>query len=156
MIAPGSIARVAFIVAAALVLAACASTPQATLERDAEAKAFRTHPNASTIYVYRSPFNDYEADSVLFIDGRVIGATLPGAYFRIDTVPGRHVLHGTGIDIGQITIDTRPGEIYFVSHDVLAGHSRFQLVPDRIGQERVRACCALLENWAPGQRPLLR
>jgi hypothetical protein len=156
MIALGSIARAALIVAAALVVSACASTPQATPQRDADAKEFRTHPGASTIYVYRSPFNDYEADSVLFIDGRVIGATLPGAYFRIDAVPGRHVLHGTGIDIGQITLDTRPGEIYFVSHDVLAGHSRFQLVPDRVGQERVKACCALLENWAPGQRPFLR
>ena len=156
MIALGPIARVTLIAAAALVVSACASTPQATPQRDADAKEFRTHPNASTIYVYRSPFNNYEADSVLFIDGRVIGATLPGAYFRIDAVPGRHVLHGTGIDIGQLTLDTRPGEIYFVSHDVLAGHSRFQLVPDRVGQERVRACCALLENWAPGQRPLLR
>jgi hypothetical protein len=156
MIAIGPIARVTLIAAAALVVSACASTPQATPQRDADAKEFRTHPNASTIYVYRSPFNNYEADSVLFIDGRVIGATLPGAYFRIDAVPGRHVLHGTGIDIGQLTLDTRPGEIYFVSHDVLAGHSRFQLVPDRVGQERVRACCALLENWAPGQRPLLR
>lgn len=140
----------------AVLVTACVSTPQATPARDAAAKEFQTHPNASTIYVYRSPFNNYESDSVLFIDGRLIGATLPGSYFRIDAVPGRHVLHGETIDIGQMALDTRPGEIYFVSLDVLAGHSRFQLVPDRIGQNRVRACCALMENWMPGQRPLLR
>ena len=135
---------------------ACTSTPQASPEQDAAAKAFETHPDASTIYVYRSPFNYYDADSVLYINGRLLGSTLPGAYFRIDAVPARHVLHGNGIDIGKITLETRPGEIYFVSLEVIAGHSHFELVPGRIGQERVRACCALLENWAPGQRPLLR
>src|SRR2546430_16889881 len=85
----------------ALLLAGCTSTPQASREHDAEAKAFQTHPSASTVYVYRSPFNYYDYDSVLYINGRLVGRTLPGAYFRIDTVPGRHVLHGTGIDIGQ-------------------------------------------------------
>ena len=151
-----SIAAVATALVMGLLAAGCASVPQASPSDDAAAKQFPSHPNASTIYVYRSPFNDHEYDSVLYIDGRLIGATLPGAYFRIDTVPARHVLHGTGIDIGQITLDTRPGEIYFVSLDVLAGHSRFQLVPDYLGEQRVRACCALLENWGPGQRPFLR
>ena len=151
-----AILRIATGVLAAVLLAACASTPQAPPSRDALAKEFLTHPNAATIYVYRSPFNDYESDSVLYMDGRLIGATLPGAYFRIDAVPGRHVLHGTAIDIGHLALDTRPGEIYYVSLDVHAGHSRFQLVPDRLAQERVRACCALLENWTPGQRPFLR
>jgi hypothetical protein len=140
----------------AILVTGCTSTPQASREEDAAAKVFETHPSASTIYVYRSPFNYYDYDSVLYINGRLVGRTLPGAYFRIDTVPGRHVLHGTGVDIGQITIDTRAGEIYFVALDVLAGHSRFQLVPDQVAEHRIRACCALLENWAPGQRPLLR
>ena len=151
-----AIVLTAIALAIGFVVTACTSTPQASREQDAAAKAFVTHPDASTIYVYRSPFNYYEADSVLYINGRLVGGTLPGAYFRIDAVPARHVLHGTGIDIGKITLDTRPGEIYFVSLEVVAGHSHFELVPDRIGQQRVRACCALLENWAPGQRPLLR
>ena len=102
-----------------LVVAACASTPQASLERDAAAKEFSTHPNAATIYVYRSPFNHLDADSTLFVDGRVIGSTLPGTYFRLDLVPGPHVLHGTGIDLGQFELDARPGEIYFVSLAVI-------------------------------------
>jgi hypothetical protein len=141
---------------AGLLLSACTSTPQASPDRDAAAKEFFTHPDASTIYVYRSPFNYYDADSVLYLNGRLMGSTVPGTYFRIDTVPGHHVLHGNGIDLGQIALDTRPGEVYFVALDVLAGHSHFHLVPQQVGQQRVRACCALLENWAPGQRPLLR
>lgn len=138
-----------------LLAGACASTPQAAPQQDALAKEFLTHPNASTIYVYRSEFNHYDSDSVLYIDGRLIGATLPGAYFRLDTSPGRHVLHGTGIDIGQISLETRPGEVYFVSLDVHGGHSNFRQVADPVGRDRVRACCALLENWAPGQRPFI-
>src|SRR5205823_4432801 len=90
------LAGMALAVIAATLFAACTSTPQASRAEDADAKAFQTHPSASTIYVYRSPFNYYDYDSVLYINGRLVGRTLPGAYFRIDTVPGRHVLHGTG------------------------------------------------------------
>jgi hypothetical protein len=139
-----------------VIVAACTSTPQASPDRDALAKEFVTHPGAATIYVYRSPFNDLADDSVLYLDGRLIGRTLPGAYFRIDTVPGRHVLHGTGQDLGEFRLDARPGQIYFVSMEVLGGHSQYELVPAPLAQQRVRACCALLENWAPGQRPLIR
>jgi hypothetical protein len=147
--------RVAAIAALALA-GACTSTPQASRESDAAAKDFHTHPNAATIYVYRSEFDHLEDESVLYMDGRLIGATLPGTYFRIDAVPGRHVLHGMGPDVGSIPLDVRPGESYFVSLDVIAYHSRFTAVPFDVGEQRVRACCALLENWAPGQRPLLR
>jgi len=141
--------------AVVLLLAACASTPQASRERDAEGKEFVTHPGASTLYVYRSPFNNTE-DSVLYVDRRLIGSTLPGAYFRIDAVPGTHTLHGNGLDLGDMTIETRPGQLYFIELAVIAGHSHFRLVPPALGRKTVAACCALLENWAPGQRPLLR
>ena len=42
--------------AAALGIVACASVPEASVERDAEAKQFYTHPNSATIYVYRPEF----------------------------------------------------------------------------------------------------
>ena len=133
-----------------LVLAACASTPQASREADLEAKEFNTHPNASAIYVYRSEFNRRTDHNVLYMDGRLIGATFPGTFFRIDAVPGRHVLHGTGHDVGSIALDTTAGELYFVSLNVVGGHSRFEVVPPPVGKERVRACCAMLEHGRPG------
>jgi hypothetical protein len=158
---PGSNADVLRIAAAlttllVALLSACSWTPHASPDRDAAAKTFVTHPDASSIYVYRSPFNYYDTDSVLYLNGRLVGSTSPGAYFRIDAVPGHHVLHGNGIDIGHIALDTRAGGIYIVALDVLAGHSHFRVVPEAIGEERIRACCALLEGGAPGQRPLLR
>jgi hypothetical protein len=143
-------------VMAALLIAGCTSTPEAPPERDALAKQFVTHPNASTIYVYRSEFNRFDFDSVLYLNGRLLGSTVPGTYFRVDTVPGLNILHGSGIDVGEMALDTRPGELYFVSVDVLGGHSNFRLVTDDVGRRRIQACCVLLENWAPGQRPFVR
>lgn len=59
-------------------IAGCASTPQASRERDAEAKQFTTHPNASTLYVYRNDFvSAFNEDSVLFVNGRLVGSTCP-------------------------------------------------------------------------------
>lgn len=142
--------------AVVLALVACASTPQASRERDAAAKEFTPHPGAATLYVYRSPFNTEIDDNVLYVDGRLIGSTVPGTYFRVHVTPGRHRLHGTGIDLGELTIDARPGQLYFIDLEVIAGHSRYQLVPPEQGKRTIAQCCALLENWAPGQRPLLR
>jgi len=148
--------RVAAIAAVVLTLTGCASTPQAPPDADAQAKAFEAHPGAATVYIYRSPFNREDQDTVLYVDGRLIGATLPGTYFRVNLRPGKHTLHGSGIDIGQLTLDMRPGMLYFVDLAVIAGHSRFQPVAAAEGRRNVASCCVLLENWAPGQRPLLR
>lgn len=145
-----------FVAIVALLVAGCASSPQASRERDTEAKEFRSHPGAGTIYVYRSEHDRLEDLSVLYVDGRLIGETLPGAYFRIDTTPGRRVLHGVGPDTGKLALETRPGQLLFVELHVIQGQSHFRAVPEPVGRQRIAKCCAMLETWAPGQRPLLR
>lgn len=140
----------------AMLFAGCASTPQASRERDAEAKQFVSHPATAAVYVYRNDWSALGEDSVLYVDRRLLGATLPGTYFRIDAQPGKHVLHGLGYDAGQLEIDVRPGEIYFVLLKVLGGASRFARRDAETGRRELLDCCAMLENWAPGQRPLLR
>ena len=141
-----------------LVLGGCASVPQASRERDAEAKEYITHPNAATLYVFRNDFPvDMEMhDTVLYVDGRIIGATLPGTYFRIDVRTGTRLLHGYAYDQGRLKLDTLSGEIYFVSLNVLNGTSLFKRVSPEAGKRDIARCCVLLENWTPGQRPLLR
>lgn len=145
--------------AAALWLSGCASTPEATPQRDAEAKQFIARPDAATIYVYRDDFMTDEAemqDTVLYVDGRLIGATLPRTFFRFDVRAGEHLLHGYGYDQGTLKMETRSAELYFVSLQVMGGTSRFTLVEPETGKRDILRCCALMENWAPGQRPLLR
>jgi len=144
--------------AAVLALGGCASTPQATPERDAEAKRFTARPDAAMIYVYRDDFtvDDMDMqDATLYVDGRLIGGTLPKTFFRFDVLAGEHLLHGFGYDQGNLKVATRLGEIHFVSLRVTGGTSHFTLVKPETGKRDILRCCALLENWAPGQRPLL-
>lgn len=139
-----------------VLFAACASTPQAAPDLDREAKQFVTHPEDSTLYVYRTDGVNLEDDSVLWVNGRLIGATLPHTFFRVYLNPGKQRLLGSGIDNGSLALETRPGEAYFVRLQVLSGHSRFEAVPAGDAHRELQACCVLLENWRPGQRPLIR
>jgi hypothetical protein len=150
------LASFATAILAAALLTGCVFTPLASSQQDTLAKEFITHPAASTIYAYRSPFNHHDTDTVLYLDGRVIGATQPGSYFRIDTTPGTHTLHGTAADIGEFMLRTRPGQLYFVEVEVIGGNSTYTVVPEQAGRERVRACCALLEHWMPPRPYVLR
>lgn len=146
----------AFVLLLIACVGGCASTPQASRERDVEAKQFMTHPATGAIYVYRSQLDRLDVESILYVDQRLIGSTLPGGYYRVDAQPGKRVLHGMGHDQGSLVIDVRPGGIYFVFLRVLEGRSHFEPKPETVGRAELLACCVLLENWEPGQRPLLR
>jgi len=152
-------ARLALLVAM-IALAGCASTPQASRERDAEAKRFLSRPDAAVIYVYRNDFptlgGESSNDSVLYVNDRLIGATLPMTFFRFDVRAGEHLLRGVARDMGRLTLNTRDGELYFVSLQVVGGRSVFRLVDAETGMRDILRCCSLMENWEPGQRPLLR
>ena len=141
----------------ALLVTACASTPQASRERDAEAKRFGSSPAAATVYIYRPTTNPAPHDeTVLWIDNQLIGATLPLAYFRVHLEPGRHVMNGLAHDNGRLALEVRPGEVYFIEQLITSGQSQFRLVSADLGMKVITNCCHLLETWAPGQRPLLR
>lgn len=140
-------------VALLALLGACAYTAPAPVREDVLAKEFLTHPHASTIYVFRSPVNDVADDALLYVNGRLVGAALPGMYFRLEMVPGRHVLHGSSDDLGQILLDTRPGSLHVISMDVIGSFPRFRLVPDEQGVQRIRECCVLHQAWAVHHRP---
>jgi hypothetical protein len=152
---PRALARGAGVVltAATLALAGCASTPQATPERDAEAKRFIVNPEATTIYVYRPDFASLEqTDPVLYLGDRLIGSFRAGAFFRIDVGPGVHLLRGIGPDTGELKIEVRSGELSFVMLNVSSGQSRFTPVSLETGEREILRCCVLMENSAPGQR----
>lgn len=130
-------------------LTGCIWTPRASPELDSAMKEFPAYAYGATIYVYRSSFSRPDEESILYMDGRVVGYTRPGTYFRIDTVPSRHVLHGIGLDSGQLAIDARAGEIYFVRLDIIGGQSKYRFESNQTARDQIRACCVMLENW-PG------
>jgi hypothetical protein len=144
-------------VALLVALGGCASTPQATPARDAEAKQFLSTPGLAGIYVFRPDFQVAEMDdSTLYVDNRLIGATLPGTFFRIDVQPGPRVVSSSAAGSTELQLDTRPDVLYFVQLNVIGGNSRLALVDPETAKRAILRCCALMENWAPGQRPLLR
>jgi hypothetical protein len=141
-----------------LAFAGCSSTPQSSPVQDSLSKQFITHPDSATLYVYRpdrSPGTDIE-DTVLYVGDRLIGSTLPGTFFRIDLLPGNYLLHGLAHDNGGLNVELRRGEAAFVALTSTSGNSRFARVDAASAQRELTACCALMENWTPGQRPLLR
>lgn len=150
------IVRAALLVSLLALATGCTSTPQASADRDAAAKAFVTHPATAAIYIYRIPGSGVKGDSVLYVNGRLIGSTLPGGFFRVDARPGMQVLNGVAHDSGRIEFEARAGEIRFVALEVVAGISHFSPRDAQSGRRELLDCCVLLENWAPGQRPLLR
>jgi hypothetical protein len=154
---PGIKPRIAWLVCTVALIAGCASTSQASRSRDAEAKQFRSHPGSSSLYIYRPGAGRQEQDdSTLYIDGRLIGFTLPRSFFVVHLQPGDHDLYGIAGDNGRLRLETRPGELYFIGLTVEAGQSYFYRTDPQDARRAIRACCALLENWAGGQRPLLR
>lgn len=152
--------RLRMALCAALISAACASTPEATPERDADAKRFEPVTRDAVIYVYRPDVWVTSAVTTLYANGSVVGSSLPGTYFRIIVLPGRTVLesfpaHGEGIEV-----ETRGNDVTFVELRNYGPEDGvpsmvFRRVPPEIAKAAILRCCALLETWRPGQPRLL-
>jgi len=140
--------------AALLVLSACASTPEATPERNEEAKRFEAVTRDAVVYVYRPDRGTGAAEATLWANGRLVGISLPRTFFRVIVLPGRTVLHTSGSDTGRIEFDTRGNDVTYIEMQTLDEQSpvtRFKLLPADEAQAAIRACCSMLEGWRPGQ-----
>ena len=125
-------------------LGGCAYRLAASEQEDAAMKSFPARVDAATIYVYRTVYDSREPAATLYMDGRLIGNTRNGTYYRLEAVPARHVLHGAGPDSGELAIYARPGQIYYVRHDVVGRQSRFSFERPDVAREQIRSCCVLL------------
>jgi hypothetical protein len=138
-------------------LGGCAATPGASPASDAEAKRFESAPGAAFIYLYRPGAPGGRGPSTLWVDGRLVGATLPTSYFRIAVRPGRNRITASGGDAGRLEIDTRADGVYFVEMQVFGeseseASTLFRGVTPEVGKAAIQRCCTLLETWRPGQR----
>lgn len=136
-------------------LAACTATPEAMPDRDAAAKHFEPAARAAVIYLYRAD-SPSKGVSTVWVDGRLVGQSLPATYFRAITRPGRNRINATGADAGHLEIQTREDNVYFVAvhvsgEDEGSSTTVFRSVPPAIGQAAIQRCCTMLETWRPGQ-----
>jgi len=137
-------------------LGACASTPEATVQSDAEAKRFESAPRAAIIYLYRADAPGGSGTSTIWVDGHIVGQTLPATYFRVPVRPGRNRISAYASDQGHLDIETREGAIYFASMRVAGTDETpsitvFRSVAPEVGKTEIVRCCTMLETWRPGQ-----
>ena len=138
----------------ALLLGGCSATPLAPREKDADAKLFEPALRSAVVYLYRPDIRG--GFSTIWVNSRLLGETVSGTYFRIAVRPGRTIITASGHDLGRIAIDTREEGVYFVEMRV-SGESEsdsstvFRMVNEQAGKQEIARCCALLENWRPGQ-----
>lgn len=141
--------------AACVLLAGCAATPEASRQDDADAKRFAPAPGAAIVYLYRADLPTDRGSSTLWLDGRLVGESLPATYFRVAVRPGKNLLTAFAGDAGRLEFETRSGEVYFVAISVRgddgAATSQFRPVPPDVGRTQLERCCSLLETWKPGQ-----
>lgn len=64
------------------------------------------------------------------INDRLIGATLPLTFFKVDMNPGSQHLNGLGLDNGVLELETRPGGLI---------SSGFRSFPDIPASRRLRS-----------------
>jgi hypothetical protein len=147
--------RAALFIALAI-LNGCASTPFASPATESDAKRFEAAPNAAILYLYRPRLPGGDAAATIWVDGRLLGETLPTTFFRIPLGPGRHRFTVTGNDTGRLEITTQAEGLYFVEMQVL-GESQggtmtiFRSVTPEIGKTAILGCCRMLETWRPRQ-----
>lgn len=142
------------LVLTAVLLGACASTPEADRERDLEAKRFEPVTRDAVVYVYRPDMGNTAADTTLWANGRLVGTSIPRTFFRIIVLPGRTHFHASGSDSGTIEVMAGGNEVTYVEMQTLnpdSPSSHFRVVSAEHAQAAIRACCTMLEVWRPGQ-----
>lgn len=107
-------AAVVFLIGSAI--AGCMHT-QAPLGADAQ--AFNGSPDKAIVFLVRISPDLGELPATLWINDTLLGTTHPGTFYRMELVPGRHTIRGYGVDPGSITLDARPGRVYYVQQKVL-------------------------------------
>jgi hypothetical protein len=143
----------------AALVGGCAATPEASPQSDAEAKRFETAPRTAIIYLYRADTPSNGATATIWVDGRLIGESVPATYFRVLARPGHNRISASGHDTGRLEIDTRANEVYFVAMQVLgdaenSSSTIFRSMPPAAANAEILRCCTLLETWRPGQTRL--
>ena len=134
----------------------CVATPESSPQSDAEAKRFESAPRTAIIYLYRADNPGNGTTATIWMDGRLVGESVQSTYFRLLARPGRNRISASGHIGGQIEIDTREDEVYFVAMRVLGDRESssstiFRNVPPAAGKAEILLCCTMLDTWRPGQ-----
>jgi hypothetical protein len=142
------------VVAVLVTLAACSQPKLAGNPESVRIEA--PPPGMSVIYLVRSTMDWSTNASLVLMDGRMVGTTAAGVYYRIEVPPGRHRFAGYAFDQGNITLDTHADKAYFVEQHVQGMFNRAQVMHSSefltISDARARELIANIHTM-PGREP---
>jgi len=111
---------------------------------DTQAKKFEVPADKSRIYIYRNETLGGAIAMTVALDGKTLGQTGPKTCFMVDVAPGRHVIESLTENVARLTIETRPGQAYYVWQEVKMGlwapRSALHEMSAAEGQKGVREC----------------
>ncbi|MGH6660100.1 MAG: DUF2846 domain-containing protein [Rhodospirillales bacterium] len=137
--------RFAVVLTMMLSLVGCGTVtvPMAPPEDDARAKSFAVAPGKSNIYVYRVA--DRASRLMVFMDGQLVGDTVPATYLMWEVSPGPHVVRSTGAFFPAVTVNAVAGRNHFVRQHVTIGiilgtPVSFEEVDEETGRREIAGC----------------
>lgn len=134
--------KLILIAIAAAGLVGCASVPMGDAQADATAKKFAPQSNKAGIYIYRNESIGGTVAMDVEVDGKPIGQTAAKTYLYTQVAPGRHTITSKAENTDSLTIDTKPGMLYYVWQEVKMGvlyaRNKLQLVDAATGQKGVQ------------------
>ncbi len=151
-----SVGGIALLVAAALLLGACATGAPAGKELERQAKSFEVPAGRAVIYVYRreNPL-DLSYFAQVTLDARYIGWIGPRNFLMRVVDPGPHAIDveyrdSTRLKATPLSIDAKPGARYFVQLDTESSFISTKkitqtLVADSAAQQEVTS--GILVKW---------
>ena len=147
------LSRAVLAASAVAMLAACASVPKASPERDRSAKQFAAPPKGkAALYVFRDESFGAAIKMSLLLDGRIVGDTAAKTFHWVEIAPGKHTLIGKAENESTLDFTAVPGQNVFVWQEVklgvLSARNKLQLVDDQRGRAGV-AQCELAEPGVP-------
>ncbi|WP_394778887.1 DUF2846 domain-containing protein [Undibacterium sp.] len=129
------------LLAASLLLSACASVPMASFDKDAQAKSFASQKSKAQLYVYRSETLGSGIKMQLELDNIVIGETAAHTYAVISVKPGRHELVSKAENESRLVLNVKAGQNYYIWQEVkvgfLSARSSLQLMDEAEGKQGV-------------------
>lgn len=139
-----AVTGLALVMFVGLLASGCASVAMAPPAADAEAKAFATKPEKSSIYLYRNETYGGAIVMTVSLDGKVAGRTGPQTYFLWEVDPGPHEITSHTENVDTLKLTTETGQAYFVWQEVKMGiwaaRSKLQVVDEATGRKGVAEC----------------
>jgi hypothetical protein len=138
-------ARLILAATLSLFIVGCASVPMGNEARDAQLKTFAGVPkDKAGLYIYRNERMGGKIKMDVELNGQPIGQTQSFTYLYKEVAPGKHTLTSKSENTDTLTIDAKPGMLYYIWQEakmgVLYARTKLHLVPEVTGKAGVAEC----------------